>query len=62
MKASPFLPTLTPEIMFEDSALRRANDKMLAHIRKRYGEMGSPCLSPVPGLKELDMLPLKRRV
>ena len=54
------LPILMPFRCFSLSCLSRAQDKMLAHIRKRYGERGSPYLRPLLGLKTLLGVPFIR--
>ena len=62
VKEMPFLPILIPLILFWFLAFMSAREKMFAHIRNKYGEIGYPCLSPFLGVKDWVMLPFMRRV
>jgi len=62
VKEMPFLSILTPLILYWFSAFMSARERMFAHIRNKYEERGFPCLSPFLGVKDLEMLPLMRRV
>lgn len=58
----PFLPTLIPLILLRLSACDKEIESVLAHIRKRYGDKGSPCLSHWECLKEFVKFPLINKV
>jgi hypothetical protein len=45
------LPIFMPFRLWRVSCLSRAQERMFAHRRKRYGDSGSPCLSLLLGLK-----------
>ena len=51
-----------PLIFLRASAWVKEMDKIFAHMRKRYGDKGSPYLRPWEGLKDLVILPFINKV
>jgi hypothetical protein len=56
------LPILMPFRLWRVSCLSKAHERIFAHMRKRYGDSGSPCLSPLVGLKVPMGLPLRSKL